>query len=162
MINPLDLNNEDINERYRSLWGTAVGNFKSDVEASLLSIEMNRRLLEKNSEENTKLAEENHILTIENHKLSRRSIYVSFFALFIALTSAVFSFIDWKEDEKWQFEQITKLSLIVDKSVESNSLLTKQLSLNDTHIELEREKLLIINNHIKELNKLKQFKNSEK
>ena len=58
--NPLDLNDDDIDERYRSLWRTAIGNYKFDVEASLLSIEMNRRLIEKSTVENTKLAKHNN------------------------------------------------------------------------------------------------------
>jgi hypothetical protein len=131
-LNPKDLSSEELDERYRSTWHSAVGNFNFDAEASLLSIEINRRFIEESTQENIKLSAENHLLSIENNKLSKRGVAISFLALFIALTSAVFSFVDWKEDGVWQFEQIRELSQIVGQLKESNQLMVKQLELSKT------------------------------
>lgn len=129
-LNPKDLDDDDLDERYRNTWAAAVGNFKFDAEASLLSIEMNRRFLEESAKENMKLSAENHTLSIENNKLSKRGVYISFLALFIALTSAVFSFVDWREDGVWQSEQIKELSLIVNQLEKSNDLMGQQVNYN--------------------------------
>ncbi len=129
-LNPKDLNSEELDERYRNSWHSAVGNFKFDAEASLLSIEMNRRFMEQSAQENMQLAAENHQLSLENNKLSKRGVAISVLALFIALTSAVFSFVDWKEDGAWQSEQIRELSQIVGQLKQSNQLMGEQLELN--------------------------------
>ena len=121
--NPKDLTTEELEERYRSTQQSAVGNFKFDAEASLLSIEMNRRAAEESTKGNQRLALENHKLSIENHKLSRRSIGISFLALFIAVVSATFSYVDWKEDGVWQEQQIGELSKISESLKEANQLL---------------------------------------
>ncbi len=129
-INPKDLNSEELDERYRNTWHSAVGNFKFDAEASLLSIEMNRRFMEESEQKNKELAAENHLLSIENNKLSKRGVAISVLALVIALTSAIFSFVDWKEDGAWQSEQIRELSQIVGQLKQSNQLMVKQLELS--------------------------------
>jgi len=126
--NPKDLNDDELEDRYRSAWHIGVGNY--GAEATFLSIEINRRLLEEGAKENGKLS-------VENNKLSKRGVKISSLALFIALTSAVFSFIDWREDGAWQSEQIIELTQIVNQLEQSNKLLTQifKVSKNEAYIE---------------------------
>ncbi|MDB9744265.1 hypothetical protein OAA91_01920, partial [Fibrobacterales bacterium] len=109
---PTEMDENEIQQRYDGIWVTAIGNYNSDIQASLLAIEMNRRLVKENSKENEKLTIENQKLALANQKLTRLSIAISFFALFFALISAVLSFLDWKGDYSWQKNQLALLNSI--------------------------------------------------
>ncbi len=90
--NPIDMSDDELEKRYRNTWKRAVGNYSNDAEASLLSYEMNRRLIA--------------TTTRNSHLWTKISLGVSFFALIFASTSVVFSYIDWSEDTEWQKKQI--------------------------------------------------------
>lgn len=97
-IIPLDMTPEQIEQHYRDVWSESIGNFRVEVQANLLAVEMNRRLVEATNRRN-------RFLTI-------LSLGVSFFALVFASTSAVFSYIDWQADSEWQKSQIQLLKNI--------------------------------------------------
>lgn len=93
--NPIDLSDEELEERYRQIWAKAQAGGHSGTLADLLTTEMNRRHAEGISK--------------GSRKISVVSLVASSLALFFASISAYFSFIDWKEDQAWQTEQIDVL-----------------------------------------------------
>ena len=59
--NPLDLTDEELETRFRDAWQSTVGNSRPDVQANLLSIEMNKRFLRDSTKRNEKLINQNHM-----------------------------------------------------------------------------------------------------
>lgn len=93
-IDPTALSNKELNKVLKEAWHSASGNYKSDAIMSFLIAEMNRR---------------------QSKATARLSLLVSSLALVIALTAAIFSYLDWKSDMQWQNQQIGLLTQIANK-----------------------------------------------
>ncbi len=96
--NPKDLSDAEIEQKYREVWSDSISNYRVEIAANLLSVEMNRRLIDATNR--------------SSHVWTKISLSVSFLALVFAFISATFSYIDWRQDEEWQKNQLTVLQNI--------------------------------------------------